>query len=522
MANEAGFLDRIGVGSADERAIRESQQTQLFARAGGLASLGFALGRKASPITHGAAAGLGGLFSEGGRSVGGIKQNFVEGASNREEQLDAQAAGINVQQLRARRELRNTVANSNIVNDGSFEAQESMARLVAQRAGELGDVEAQGQALAELSRVRRERKEFEKLSAQTRQAEAEATVDENPDVFIAGDTNPRSGQVVPGDPITGELGGVVVADEAGNPQFVPVGQFSFVDPRSGSQRETLDQRWRKIVPSKDRSNITNTIVAGRESVQKYRRVLSTLVDLSEQGGVNSVISTSGRVLSKIDNLVRNVEGIVQPMLGAFTQYNGERVRSSEARKDAVRRGLDPASDFWKDANGNSILPPEFQDASAAAQQHRAMVMELAYMAARLAEPSNRGLSDNDIKNALVRIAGDTSNPQVMVRRFAEMMVDTSDNIENMIDVHRGFFPDVGRQEFDNFVGGEALVNYRNDMVKLKEDFGFTVDKNGRTTFGRPLDSDVQPGQGIPELDPAPGGTPVDIDALSDEEFLDQF
>jgi hypothetical protein len=284
----------------------------------------------------------------------------------------------------------------------------------------------------------------------------------------------------------------------------------------------MDQRWRKIVPAGDRTKLTNMITTGASAVRQYRRVLSTIIDLSEGGGVNSVLSTSGNVLSWVDNATRNIQGILDPILGksTFDPTTGKRVSSAERKSSFRQQAADANSDFWLDEGGNSILPEELRDASSAAQQHRAMVMELAYLAARMAEPSNRGLSDNDIKNAMRRIAGGTSNPQVMMRRFAEMTFDGAASIENEIDVHRGKFRDVSSAQFDDFVGGDALKSYREDLAGLQEDFGFTINQDGRAAFSvQPLDSDVAPGEGIEGLQTAPGTV---NSQKTDDDFLADF
>jgi hypothetical protein len=81
--------------------------------------------------------------------------------------------------------------------------------------------------------------------------------------------------------------------------------------------------------------------------------------------------------------------------------------------------------------------------SAEAQEHRAQILELAYMAARLAEPSNRGLSDKDIEAALARIAGDTSNPQQLLRRFVTIAADSAYDLEDRLDSYKQAIPGIG-------------------------------------------------------------------------------
>lgn len=66
-----------------------------------------------------------------------------------------------------------------------------------------------------------------------------------------------------------------------------------------------------------------------------------------------------------------------------------------------------------------------------AEQYWANVMELAYMDARLKEPSNRGLSDKDIENALRRIGAATASPASFAQRQLSMIRRIGDSIDSL-------------------------------------------------------------------------------------------
>lgn len=68
-----------------------------------------------------------------------------------------------------------------------------------------------------------------------------------------------------------------------------------------------------------------------------------------------------------------------------------------------------------------MLPAGMEKNTQAAQLYLANIMELAYLDARIQEPSNRGLSDNDIKAALQRIGADTADPMVFAKRQLEVI-----------------------------------------------------------------------------------------------------
>ena len=78
-----------------------------------------------------------------------------------------------------------------------------------------------------------------------------------------------------------------------------------------------------------------------------------------------------------------------------------------------------------------------------AAQYKALVMEMAYMDARLQEPSNRGLSDNDIKNALDRVGADTANPVSFLDRQIQR---TEQNLKKLDRLGDGFSPFVTQDE----------------------------------------------------------------------------
>ena len=58
-------------------------------------------------------------------------------------------------------------------------------------------------------------------------------------------------------------------------------------------------------------------------------------------------------------------------------------------------------------------------------------MQMAYLDARLQEPSNRGLSDSDIKNALTRIGINTFDPMVFARRQQQILRRLNGKLDNL-------------------------------------------------------------------------------------------
>lgn len=494
MADKLGFLDQLGIGTTDERALFQAQQQAAFR---GRAGEQRALGRQASPLMHGLLGAAGGLITgDGGRSLGEAKRDFSRGMRDRDDQLVAQAAGIDVPTLRKRRALRKAISAADIPNDGSFESRIKLAEFAAKKAMELDAPEVLGQSLAMVTALRTQYEEFQKLQAQRKEAESDLVND----IWLEGEDRPRAAQIVPA--------GAWIADAQGKPQFVPIGQFSVTDPNENKDDILpFDRRYQLLVPSSERSLIANTIVAAKDGARKFRRVMSEIDDLSKLGGVQSVLGWSGPFVAGIDSIVRNAQGIVRPFLttskGRLERDDGTFVSLEDERKGFVRLASDPTHAIWDGIE----LPQAVQETAAAAQNYRAQIMDLAYAAARMAEPSNRGLSDNDIKNALDRITGGSANPQVIFRRFAEMAADSAIAIDDRIGVWAGHFSNsMTEDEFRLRVGGPTLQRYDREVAKLFDDFGISINEDGRAEFEEALDADVSPGEGIPELPGAHGGS----------------
>ena len=505
MAADKGFLERLTGSSGDETSQAEQLRLELLSRGG--AGTATALGMGARGAIGGLIGGVTGLIQGGeGRSLRGFADNVQGGAQMARDRATGQMLGISGEEVASRRRMRQELGRQEITDDGSFDARIRMAERAASIANAMGDSAGLARALSTVDSLKREKREFDKLSAVATQEEAQAV-----------EEGIKTGFDSTGKPLTGVLdikdgrAGLVVT-EGGETKFRPFDEgFSLHDPekaRAGGARETVARRLSRISSTSERAKIRSLASSANSSINRTDRVLSTLTDLYEKGGVESVIGMSGGLISSIDNFARNMNGIIQ----AFSSRGA-------ARDGKLRGGLAARADDAGDTLSKLIqLPPGVEATSAAAQQHRANVMEMAYMAARLAEPSNRGLSDNDIANALTRIAGDTSNPQVMVRRFLEMQIDAASELDfNLRLFHGSLGEEVSDAEIDMVLGGKGIPEYRERKQALFEKFGIREGDGGRAIFeeGAAIGTDVQPGEGVID-------EPADMNEQSDEEFLDSL
>ena len=503
MAVDQGFLERLTGNDGDE-----SAQATAFLNADkgskDMATRSAAQGSGARPLRGAVVGAVKGLFTghrgdeeKGGRSIGGIVENLVGGFQDEKDRRDAEIHGITPEELKSRRAIRKDLSGGDFARDGSIEDRMKMARRAAAIANEHGDGAGVARALQSLSDLRTEKGEFDKLQANVKSLEAEA-IDDGIKTAWRPDGTPVTGvQAIGPD----GLAGLEYAGPNGKLIFEPYSaNLTRDDPQKPGSlaNEPDDVRIRKLVSKEERKVIKNLASSANAALRISDRVLSTLFDLAKEGGVESVIGTSGGIITSIDNFARNINGVIDAFAGAGKS------RSNDALRSSLRGKADDAGHFLSSL---IELPEGVEATSAAAQQHRANIMEMAYMAARLAEPSNRGLSDNDIKNALARIAGGTSNPQVMVRRFLEMQVDAANQLDFALRLHHGSLgPNVSDQRIDLVLGGKGIPEYRERKQAFFDKFGVNVSPDGRVIFeeGRTIGADVNPGEGVlpePEAEP---------------------
>ncbi len=99
-----GFLDDLGIGSVDEGALLKAQRTKGFGSSNPHA--------RQAAFGQAAGVGIGGLLGAAlGRGQGNFRQRLSQNVTALEEQQAADAAGIGVNQLKARRAIRQEMSN---------------------------------------------------------------------------------------------------------------------------------------------------------------------------------------------------------------------------------------------------------------------------------------------------------------------------------------------------------------------------------------------------------------------------
>ena len=523
---DKGFLEDLGVGSVDERALaRQARQGQRDNFR--------ALGMGARRGLGGIAGGVAGLVSgkqygdseKGGRSFGGFLSNAVAGANTMEDFDAAQAAGISIEDLYARRNIRKELGGiKQREGEDAYDYRERLAARAAKIAQQSGSAAQQAAALDALKQVRDERMQYQKLQVEQQERERDFSQDGIMTAFDADTGKPTSGnftfRMQEGKKVFG-----LEYSENGELVFKPFNsRFSLEDPNAGTTKETPDQRMRRAFGKGHVDETRSMVQANAQAMRKIGRVTASVKTYVDAGIDEAVLGNSGKFVSWIDNGVRNIRGA----LGAFMPISKEKGTSAAIDKEAdpegrrggrngsgysgwnawYARATDPEDGIWTQFQ----LPAWAQGVSAEAQEHRAQILELAYMAARLAEPSNRGLSDKDIEAALARIAGDTSNPQQLLRRFVTIAADAAYDLEDRLDSYKQAIPGIEDDEVDSYFGGRLLQDYRKRRSQLFTDLGVTFDENDRAQFSEVVDTQFDTSGNLQTPDNV-----VSIEGLSPEE-----
>lgn len=504
--NKPGFFEGIVGSDVDERSQYDAMISQQIAESSPFAALGSALGQQAGGGLGSIGAGLiGGLM--GRKEEGGFKQAFVNSAQAADDNLVASSAGITPEELRARRRIRREVS---AVDDGSFGARKAIAEQSARIANEEGAGSVLARSLSALDAVRLEEAEWDKLQAKEQREIAKAEREEQKALVDSTLTGwDKTGKAHTGylgfNPKTG-LNGLWTGegDQLVHKPFN--GDFSLDDPKANLKaykEETVDQRVSRITNKKEREALRNSAATAMQGLRVTDRVLSTLTELEEDA--ESIMSVGGDIVTFLDTAVGNMRGVVR----AFGHTSAGYGKDSKIRNNLLNT---------VDEAGNKLLdmielPEGVVEASAAAQGYKANIMEMAYMAARLAEPSNRGLSDNDIKNALARITGGTTNPQVMMRRFMEMQSAASHDLDFRLSLLHGSLDGISDEQIDRVLVGKGIGTYRDEKKRIMEKHGVTFDLSGRAIFSdnEGAGPDVQPGERIEVGEATAPGVETDED-----------
>lgn len=429
MADQAGFLDSIGVGSQDEGALRRAAMDAQAQRGTGRRASAARLGAQASPLVHGGVKAVGGLLTgqNDGRSVGGFSKNLGAGMAGREDEQDAQASGITLDTLRARREIRQATAE--FKDDGTFASRKAMANQVAKIANKYGQLDVVAGALKQVVEIEKEEHAFTQLGVETRALTNTESIG-----FEARSVNDDTS-------VKGKAVGIKSGPDAGRFLLIRPGvKDEIVDgsrlvapgitsPKASIQRPRKFETLQGIASDQGATGgkiagLRNNLLSIGENSTIISNMATSLLNAFDPQGA---VGMQGTAAVKADNAIRFVESTSTALTGRFDKpkpvsWGGKPVSAEKQYALATDVGI--FDRFLAKAGIVDItqaMPPGIEANSEAANLYKANVMQLAYLDARLMEPSNRGLSDKDIEAALERIGAASGNPTNFARRQLEVI-----------------------------------------------------------------------------------------------------
>lgn len=449
MAENQSLFDELGIGRLNEDTLFQSVQEREreAAKNPSQAQLGQGAGEGLAQL-------IGGVRSLFGKNK---DQTFAEGMEagrlRRQDGILQSATGIPRSELERRRRLRKKINALKSPSTGdAFKDTDSILQEIIKLASQEGDQDLVIKTQAKRLALKKEHLELRTAEAGAKQAEAEADESERLEdesdsvgrpVILQGDDINKAHSVAT---LNDDGTWTVVRPDGSVEEKVDGGRITFVDPsiresRRLRQFETFDAQMKNALA-------VNSMSAGR--LQKTR---DSVKDMGQQAGIitdmtNSLLNMydpdlafdlSGKTLVGVDKLATFAGNVSEVFArrGDRTNKNWDITWQGKAVTAAMQAklGTDVSIlDAYAAENGISlteILPPHIKADSREAQLFMANVMQMAYLDARLQEPSNRGLSDNDIKAALTRLGVNTADPTVFARRQQQIIQRLRGRIENL-------------------------------------------------------------------------------------------
>lgn len=497
MAADKGFLARLTGSEVDESAQASAVRREMDPMR--------ALGMSARTGVAGIGGAIGSLLTKGQRDYKSIYRNSLGSAQNEQDRMDAQLSGISPEELQSRRAIRKELGKAQFADDGSYSARIRMAQRAAQIANAMGDANTLGRSLQAIDEVREEQVEMSRLEAEESRAvqkelrdQKEHDLDRIHTAYHT-DGSAKSGVLDMNDQ---NQSGLWISDGRGGAVFKPFdADFSLHDPlKNANKRRTIALAMRDLITPTQLSKFHAQAMGADAALQRTDRVVSSLWDAAKGVGADVIMGPAGKMAVAYDNFARAANSTIRLWAPGFANDKKLRESLTDPNKTMLEWVNEDGSRGAASIEGLIPLPEGVAEASAQAQQYRAAIMDMAYMAARLAEPSNRGLSDKDIEAALTRIVGTSSNPQVMIRRFLEMQLDAAHELDFHVGLYKGSLgSEYGDDEIEMYLGGQSYQRYKTAKEDLFERYGVEKVVANRVQLGGALlGTDVNPGGEVRE------------------------
>lgn len=438
-----GVLAELGLDVNPRQAVRDfatqRQQAANSSSFAGAAAVGRQLGRG---IGQGAVPLAGGLLGMAGKVVPGLEgKSFSEGARDMQDRAHANIMGTTVEALRSKEATQKAVQNIKPVQTGDPIAdQVATLKEIVKVANTHGDSDTALKAMQKLTQL-------EAQDLAMRQAERDDKAGEREErLATETDTTGRT-VIMQGDEIDGAHSKAMYDPDTGTWKVIrPDGtvkenvdglELTFVNPATkAAQRDRFFETHEGAM----KNALSLNFLTGKTGEGKRNAVSG----FAEQAGIvgdmtdllismydpRVAFSDAAKVAGGADRVVT----FVDTLANVFTRGGDDSKTTYNGKAVSTRKQYETATDVshlerYANSIGTTIeelVPAHIRGDTQAMQLFQSQVMRLAYLDARLQEPSNRGLSDNDIQNALQRIGIGSPDPMV----FVQNQLTTLDRLQN--------------------------------------------------------------------------------------------
>lgn len=502
--NTRGLLEELGL-DKDVRTLGRQQfmQTQApnssqpaaFMALG--QRLGRGIGRGAAPL----AGGIAGMFGDG--------PGFKEGARQAADAVDARMTGLTPEALKAREATQAQLQDLDVPSTGDNMAdREATLQQIVNVANQNGDSNTALAAMQRLTMLRAQRIDLETAEGKQREQQRQEARD------IETDSSGRTLHMVGDDPDGGLSTGRLEEDGTWT-VFRPNGEVLqgvdgdklILDPDKAARLRSFEMPEGQLEKALKLNGYNpSAILKGRAEYKTFAETATIVGDMAE--GMLDMYNPSV-ALSDSNAITRGADrafSLVDTVSSVFTRnedkqreqyrisYGGKPVSAKKQRELATATSHYDKFLASQGIDFRSVLPDHIKEDTEQAALFKANMMRLAYLDARLQEPSNRGLSDADIQNALERIGAASPNPNVFARQWKRNIRMLQGKSKNL-GVELSQVGNVTKQALKDHLWNPELRNQVDDTL-------FTTSQT--------LDNFL----GIE----TPTAPPIDLSGMSDEEL----
>jgi hypothetical protein len=433
-----GILAELGLDRdvrADARAMaRQKAQAANSSSFAGAAAVGRQLGQG---IGQAAVPLAGGVLGMAGKVIPGLEgKGFKQGARDMETAAHARLLGISPEQLKAREATQQATSNINIKPTGDpIKDQQATLKEVIRVANQNGDSQTALKAMQKLTQMEAQELAMNKAVREDKAGEREQRYAEETDttgrtVIMQGDEIDGAHSKAQYEEDTGKW--TVIRPDGSVLENVDGLELTFVSP---AKRAAQRDRFFETHEGALKNALSVNFLTGKTGEGKRNAVAS----MGEQADIVSTMSTllmgmydpqiAFSDVAKTAGGVDRVVTFVDALANVFSRHGDDSSTTFNGKRTSTRAQYEKATDVsylekYAERAGKSVedlIPAHIRGDTQAMQLFQSQVMRLAYLDARLQEPSNRGLSDNDIFNALQRIGVGSPDPMVFVKNQLETL-----------------------------------------------------------------------------------------------------